>query len=49
MNQRKDCPHDVVCQTCPRAADDDVCFPRERLQAELEWLRSKIQPRDQDQ
>ncbi len=24
------CPYDDVCQTCPQANDDDVCFPHER-------------------
>ena len=30
-----DCPNGEVCQSCPCAAEDDVCFPGERLRAEL--------------
>lgn len=28
------CPDDDVCQSCPCADEDDVCFPDERLRAE---------------
>jgi hypothetical protein len=30
------CPHADVCEWCPQAADDDVCFPIERAQFEHE-------------
>jgi hypothetical protein len=34
-----DCPDDEVCKRCPCADEDDVCFPSERLRAELEAFR----------
>lgn len=35
------CPDDAVCQTCPCAGEDDVCFPGERLRAERDALRAE--------
>lgn len=29
------CPNDAVCESCPCAGEDDVCFPGERHVAEL--------------
>ncbi len=37
----RDCPDAEVCQTCPCASEDDVCFPGERLRAELEAAHSE--------
>lgn len=36
------CPDADVCRRCPRADDDDVCFPGERLRAENERLRERL-------
>lgn len=36
------CPNDPVCQSCPCADDDDVCFPGERLRAERDLMAGTL-------
>jgi hypothetical protein len=37
-----DCPHAEVCKTCPCAAEDDACFPGERLRAERDRYKAAL-------
>jgi hypothetical protein len=36
------CPDAAVCQRCPCADEDDVCFPGERMGAELAAAREQL-------
>lgn len=38
------CPDGKVCEDCVCASDDDVCFPHERLIAELQAARNETVP-----
>lgn len=38
-----DCPDGEVCKACPCAQEDDVCFPGERLRADLAAANERIE------